>query len=138
MRYRWIGYRYTEVVGERGTSLFEDLWTARLPSLLSQPQWRPAVDLYETPENLIVKAEIAGLSDDDFEITLYDDALVIEGVRPWRLTEKAARFHAAEVRYGPFHLEVPITTAVDRERVRAKYDAGFLSIWLPKLEVETS
>jgi HSP20 family molecular chaperone IbpA len=138
MRYRWIRYRYAEIMGEKGTQLLEELWSARSPALLSRPQWRPPVDYYETLDKLIVKAEIAGLSDEDFDITLYDDTLVIEGVRSWRLEEDAVRFHAVEIRYGPFRLEVPVVMAVDRERVSAKYELGFLYVSLPKAEGDRS
>lgn len=136
MRYRWISYRYAEVDGKKKSQTLEDLWASPLPIKLSRLQWRPPVDFIETPEKLIVKAEIAGLSDDDFEITLYTDTLLIEGARSWLFAEPAARFHAVEIRYGPFRLEVPITVAVDRERVSAKYELGILYVSLPKAEVE--
>ncbi len=134
MRYRWVRYRYSEVFQEAEPQPLEDLWGSRRRVMLARPQWRPPVDLYETENGLCIKVEIAGLSEEDFEITLYDDTLVIEGIRSWRLPD-AARFHAVEVRYGPFRVEVPVLLNVDREQVSARYDLGFLYVTLPKMEV---
>jgi HSP20 family molecular chaperone IbpA len=134
MRYRLIRYRYAEVVQDAAPQPLEDLWGSRRRVMLARPQWRPPVDLYETEEGLIVKVEVAGLREEDFEITLYDDTLVIEGVRSWRLSD-AARFHAMEVRYGPFRVEVPVLPNIDREQVGARYELGFLCVTLPKMEV---
>lgn len=136
MRYRRLSYRYAEVVSRIGPQPPGNLWSVRLPVTLARPQWQPPADLYETPTALIVKAEVAGMSDEDFEITLYDDALVIEGVRSWELPDGETHFHAVEVRYGPFRLEVPFRVAIDRDRVEARYERGFLSVTLPKVEVQ--
>jgi len=134
MRYRWIRYRYSEVVQEAVPPQIEDLWESRRRVKLERPQWRPPVDLYEIEKGLVVKVEIAGLREEDFEITLYDDTLVIEGDRTCLLSD-AARFHAMEVRYGPFRVEVPVLLNVNREQVAARYEGGFLYVTLPKMEV---
>lgn len=134
MRYRWVGYRYAQVIGNVGPQALGDPWEVHPPITLARPQWHPPVDLYETPGAFIVKVEIAGLSEEDVDITLYDDALVIEGVRSWRSATDVMRFHAVKVRYGPFRVALPLLTAVDQERVRAHYDLGFLNVTLPKME----
>ncbi|MFY9271123.1 MAG: Hsp20/alpha crystallin family protein [Candidatus Manganitrophaceae bacterium] len=133
MRYRWIRYRYAEVVRDVEPQPLSEIWESHRRIMLARPQWRPPVDLYEIDDRLIVKIEIAGLREEEFNITLYEDTLVVEGVRSWRLPD-AARFHAVEVRYGPFLIKVPISTEIDRDRVEAKYDAGFLYVTLPKME----
>lgn len=134
MRYRLIRYRYAEVAQDAPPQSLEDLWRSRRRVMVARPQWRPPADLYETEDRLIVKVEIAGLREEDFEITLYDDTLVVEGVRSWLLSD-AARFHAMEVRYGPFRIEVPVVPNIDREQVSARYELGFLCVILPKMEV---
>ena len=72
------------------------------------------------------------MTEEQFEILLYQDVLVIEGDRPWRSSGAEARFHLAEIRYGPFRLELPIPFDIDRERVTARYEQGFLTVHLPK------
>jgi HSP20 family protein len=132
MRYRWLRYRYAKALGGIGPDPLGNLWGTRLSMILAQPQWRPPVDLYETDSTLIVKVEAAGMSEEEFDVTLYEDTLVIEGERPWRLSPEETRLHVVEVRYGPFRVEVPMRTAIDRERVSARYEQGFLYVVLPK------
>ena len=129
MRFRQLSIRYHELVPE-GPRLFGDPWLFVFPVPVARPEWRPPVDCWETGEELGVKVEIAGMSEEDFDIVLYQDILVIEGERRWSSAE--ARFLLAEIRYGPFRLEVPITSDIDRERVTARYEKGFLRVVLPK------
>ena len=129
MRFRQLSIRYHELVPQ-GPRLFGDPWVLVFPVPVARPEWRPPVDYWETGEELGVKVEIAGMSEEDFDIVLYQDILVIEGERRWYSTE--ARFHLAEIRHGPFHLEVPIPSNIDREKVTARYERGFLQVVLPK------
>jgi HSP20 family protein len=135
MQYRRISIRYSQIVAGPGLEPLGDPWRARPPAPLAEPQWRPPADLYETATALVVKAEVGGMDEEDFRLTLYDDALVVEGTRPWEGPTGATCFHAVEVRYGPFRLVVPLPASVDRERVAARYERGFLSVTLPKAEV---
>ncbi len=137
MRYRRLSYRYTEIVSALGPGPLGDPWQARLPVTLARTYWRPPVDLYETETAFIVKTEVAGMAEEDFEVLLYEDTLVIEGTRPWEQPGEEARFHAVEVRYGPFRVEVPIRASIDRDRVEARYERGFLVVMLPKAEEPT-
>ncbi len=134
MRYRRLSYRYAEVVSAGATPV-PDLWNLRVPARIAEGRWRPPADLYETPSAFIVKAEVPGMADDDFDITLYADGLVIEGVRPWEHFDGETHFHAVGIRYGPFRLEVPLRATIDRDRVVARYECGFLYVTLPKAEV---
>lgn len=129
MRFRQLSIRYHELVPQ-GPRLFGDPWVLVFPLPVARPEWRPPVDYWETGEELGVKVEMAGMSEEGFDIVLYQDILVIEGDRRWYSTE--ARFHLAEIRHGPFRLELPIPSNIDRERVTARYERGFLQVLLPK------
>ena len=131
MRLRWVRFRYTEVPGNFGPDLLREVWAASGRTLTAQ-RWRPPIDFYETDRDLTVKLELAGMSEDEVEITLYDDALVIEGVRAWDVPGREARFHVVEIPYGPFRLELPLRGPVNCERVTARYERGFLIVHLPK------
>lgn len=131
MRFRQLRIRYSMEGGVR----FGDPWTLRLPLVVGRPEWRPPVDLLETSLELRVKVEVAGMSEEEFEILLYEDILVIQGERPWKLCPGEARFYLAEIHHGPFRLEVPVAARVDREQVTARYDNGFLIVSLPKVGV---
>ena len=132
MRYRRFAYRYAEIVATSGPQLLSESWSLRQPVVLARPQWRPAGDLFETATSLVLKVEVPGMAEEDIDVAIYADALVVEGVRRCELPAGEVRYLAAEVRYGPFSLEVPLPTDVDREQVSARYDRGFLYVTLPK------
>ena len=88
MRYKYIAYKYTR----RGRSeiAFQSAWD----SFGAWPQpsaiiWRPPTDVYETPDELIVVIELAGVSEDDMTVTLFSDQLVVEGKRTAGLSRSA-------------------------------------------------
>lgn len=135
MRFRQLSIRYHELAPV-GPRLFGDPWMVVLPIPAARPEWRPPVDYSETDGAFAVKVEVGGMSEEDFEILLYEDVLIIQGDRPWRSSAAGARFHLAEIRHGPFRLELPIPARLDRESVTARYDRGFLTVILPKPPAE--
>jgi HSP20 family molecular chaperone IbpA len=135
MRYRRFNYRYTGVFSGITSPSQSTVWEGQLQASFAYPQWQPAADLYETPTALIVKVEVAGMVEEDFEISLYENALVIQGVRPWESFEGEGLYHAVNIHYGAFRLEVPIQQRIERDRIQARYDRGFLYVILPKAEV---
>ncbi|MCC6301149.1 MAG: Hsp20/alpha crystallin family protein [Anaerolineales bacterium] len=92
--------------------------------------WSPPTDVYETDEHLIVRVEIAGMRDEDFEVTIERHALFIAGTRPDFGGRRA--YHQMEILSGRFEIEVEITVPVDVESSTAEYKDGFLTISLPK------
>jgi HSP20 family molecular chaperone IbpA len=76
--------------------------------------------------------DLAGVDEQDFEVLLYEDVLVVEGRRELGACPREATYHAAEIRQGPFRLELPLPAPVDPERVEATYDRGLLRITLHK------
>lgn len=132
MRYRRLSYRYTVVMPPGQTWPFGDLWQSDRLRLLSEARWRPAADTYETPTTVEIVVDLAGVEEDDYEVKLFEDALVVEGRRRLSPGEGAARYHAASIRQGPFQVELPLPAPVDTERVEARYDRGLLRITLPK------
>jgi HSP20 family molecular chaperone IbpA len=125
MRYRRISYRYTEVVTHHAVRLLGDPWGLLLRTTVARPEWKPPADLYETDDAYVVKVELAGVAEDDLDVSVYTDALVVEGSRAVGVTGEV-RYHSAEIRYGPFRLEVAFPTPINRERVSARCESGFL------------
>lgn len=137
MRYRHLSYRYAMVVRYGQTWPFgQDVWQSDRLRLLAPVRWRPDADTYETATAVEVVVDLAGVEEDDFEIQLFDDALVVEGHRQPLSCQEGAVYHAAGIRHGPFRVELPLPAPVDPERVEARYDRGLLRITLPK-RVET-
>ena len=93
--------------------------------------WSPPTDLYETETNCVIKVEVAGMRDEDFEVAFENNILMIRGYRP-DLNEKRA-YHQMEIRFGRFEIAVEIPAVVDIEKAVAEYKDGFLVIMLPKV-----
>lgn len=95
--------------------------------------WRPPTDIYETPDAYVVRMELAGMAEQDIEVTLYADAVVVSGTRQNEaLDEEGVSFHEAQIRYGPFQAPIPLPTPIEREGAEARYRNGFLRLRLPK------
>ncbi len=94
--------------------------------------WRPPTDLLELEDNFLVRVEIAGMDEKDFEISLDQSLLTIHGVR-YDIPDRRA-YHQMEVNIGEFFTVIEIPGPIDAERVSAEYQKGFLWVTLPKSE----
>lgn len=129
MRYRRFSYRYAVVITGQQPGLFGDPWQpARL--VLAQPSWRPPADVTETRDAFQATIELAGVEPEALDILVYEDAVVLEGQR--RLPPSGGRYLSAEIRQGPFRLELPLSAPVDPDAVEANYERGLLVMKLPK------
>jgi HSP20 family protein len=93
--------------------------------------WRPPVDIYEIASGFVVILELAGVDEDNIDITLDENTLAIKGVRPFPLTERRA-VHQMEIPFGDFSCEIILPGVIATEDITANYKNGFLRIDLPK------
>lgn len=91
-----------------------------------------AVDMEETENEILVKAEMPGLEPKDFQISVNGDTLTIKGEKKAEKTEEKKNYHMIERRYGSFHRSIPLPSEVDNDKVKASYSKGILEILLPK------
>jgi HSP20 family protein len=136
MRYRRMSYRYAVVLNSNhprplGAVFHPDQLVVRL----AQTCWRPAADVYETPDAITITADLADVDPEAVDITLFEDAVVVEGQRRLPPIAGEGVYHAAEIRQGRFRLELALPSAVDGERVEARYERGLLLLVIPKAEV---
>ncbi|HXD11048.1 MAG TPA: Hsp20/alpha crystallin family protein [Anaerolineales bacterium] len=92
--------------------------------------WSPPTDVYETNDSFVVRVEIAGMHEEDFEVAVENHILMIGGHRS-DLNERRA-YHQMEIRFGKFEIAVEIPVPVDADGSVAEYKDGFLLIQLPK------
>jgi len=92
--------------------------------------WRPPTDVYETENNVIIKMEIAGMRDEDLEVTVQESLLLISGSRSDSMERKA--YHQMEIPFGKFSVGIELPARVNTENANAEYKDGFLTIQLPK------
>lgn len=139
VRYRYVTYRYSDgsqqELDRYYRQLLHDALRQSQQALLQHSvMWRPLADIRETAEMMTVKIELAGMKEENIEVILYADALVVSGERLDDRTQNATvYYHEAQIRYGPFRVEVFIPSPIDRDAVTARYENGFLWVDLPKL-----
>ncbi|MDP8924582.1 MAG: Hsp20/alpha crystallin family protein [Chloroflexota bacterium] len=133
MRYRRVSYRYGVILAPSHRLQRADVWLAQSPAVTpAQPCWRPSTDVVETADAIHLTVELAGVDHEAVEVLLFEDALIIEGQRRLPPLRPGGVYHAAEIRQGPFRLELPLPTAIDPDRVDAHYEDGLLEMTLPK------
>ena len=92
--------------------------------------WSPPTDVYETEKDYVVRVEIAGMREEDFEIAVDGNFLMISGSRP-DIPERRA-YQQMEIRFGKFETVVGLPGPIDLDASRADYVEGFLTVTLPK------
>jgi HSP20 family protein len=139
LRYRSVTSRYRQGSQQELERHYHQLWhelvrQSQQLSLINRSNvWRPPTDIHETFNAITVKIELAGMRESDLDVTLYPDALVVSGERKDdHEHDESICYHEAQVRYGPFRIELFIPGEIEREQVQANYEDGFLHILLPK------
>ena len=132
---------------QRGTDIFSDFerirermeqaWRQVLgppgSPRFSAPLIEVSVDVYETEEEVVVLAEIAGMSEGEVEITVDGKVLTLSGERKPGPGRPGRLYSQMEVCHGPFHRELALPSEVNPDEARARYSQGMLEIVLPKV-----
>jgi HSP20 family protein len=120
-----------------GTKLsIEEMFRAMNPMFtLSERSWKPPMDIYETPEEIIILAEIAGVDKENLEVEINSKAVKIYGRRTEMPRMKNANYRLAEIQYGHFERVLFLPAPIDTEKVSSSYSNGFLQIRLTKIPV---
>lgn len=92
--------------------------------------WCPPTDVYETEEGFVVKVEVAGMREEDFEVAIENNVLIISGNRPDSGERRA--YYQMEIRSGKFEIALAIPAPTEVEMAVAEYKDGFLLVNLPK------
>lgn len=100
---------------------------------VSERNWIPQMDIYETPNEIIILAELAGVNKDDLEVEINSKAVKIHGSRAPLSRIKNSTYLLAEIQYGRFERILFLPTPVDTEKVTASFSNGFLQIRLIKI-----
>lgn len=95
---------------------------------------QPAVDIEESPEGYLVRAELPGMKLEDIKITLADNELVVRGEKRREVEKKDATYHRTERVYGQFERTFSLSHAVSSDKIEATYRDGVLEVSIPKAE----
>ncbi len=96
--------------------------------------WIPSADIYESENELVVNVDLPGIDPKMVDVHLENNILTIRGERRLDETKNRENFHRVERSYGAFARSFTLAVAVDSDKIRAGYQAGVLSITLPKAE----
>jgi HSP20 family protein len=115
--------------------LFEDAYTRFMNEPVSNRPWSPAVDIYETENELVLKADLPDVEQKDIDVRVENQTLTIAGERKFEKKEENNKgFHRIERSYGNFVRSFAVPNSFDTEHIGAEYHNGVLSVTLPKKE----
>jgi len=129
---RWEPIRDMMTLREAMDQLFDDAFTR--PHSTSGVSLSPAIDLYQTADDVVVKASLPGLKAEDVEISVESNVLTLRGEFNQESEKKEATYHIRERRSGAFERSVMLPTDVQTDKAKADFEDGILTITLPKAE----
>uniref|UniRef100_A0A7C4GFL1 Hsp20/alpha crystallin family protein n=1 Tax=candidate division WOR-3 bacterium TaxID=2052148 RepID=A0A7C4GFL1_UNCW3 len=109
-----------------------DAFTGRLTRGREDGYWIPPLDIEETKDALIVRAELPGMKKDEIKVSISGDTLTLSGERRHETEEKGKTFCRIERAYGRFQRSVVLPAEIDGDKAKAAYKAGVLELTLPK------
>jgi HSP20 family protein len=132
---RWRPFRDEVSIQDEMNRLFDDFFGHPFTRReWTEETWSPSVDVSETKDNVIVNAEIPGMSKDDIQVSVQDNILTLSGEKKQEKEEKNVGYHRIERSYGSFRRSFTLPTFVQTDKVKAAYKGGILKITLPKTE----
>lgn len=117
-----------------GLRLFQDSVSRLFSEPASRP-WSPSVDIFETENELVLKADLPEVDPNNVEIRLENGTLLLKGERKFEEQKNGKGYHRIERSYGSFVRAFSLPDTVDGEKVRADYKSGVLTVTLPKKEI---
>ena len=101
---------------------------------VSTRSWAPPVDIYETEDAIVLKAELPGIDPKDVEVRVEDNTLYLKGERNYEKEVNEQNYHRVERSYGSFARSFSLPNSIDAEKVKAEYKDGLLTLTMPKRE----
>ncbi len=129
---RWEPVRDMMSLREAMDHLFDEAFTR--PFGLTDGMQMPAVDMYQTDNEVVVRATLPGIKADDVQISVTGDLLTIKGETTEENKVEEKSYHIRERRYGSFQRTLSLPTAVVSDKAKAEFEDGVLTVSLPKAE----
>jgi HSP20 family protein len=129
---RWEPAREMVTLREAMDRLFDDAFTR--PFGLTSGLQAPAVDLYQTDDEVVVKTSLPGMKAEDVQISVTGDLLTIQGEFKEKEEKKEKAYHPREQRFGSLERTLSLPTEVVADKAKADFEDGVLTITLPKAE----
>lgn len=131
---RWQPAREWSAFGADLDRFFDSFFQTRNGDAGGHRRWVPAIDLVETEEDLVLKADLPGLSQDDVKVEVHDNVLTVSGERRAEHERKEDGYHRVERAFGHFSRSVTVPEGIDENAVSATFNDGVLEVRIPKPE----
>ena len=131
---RWEPLRELSSLQTEMNRLFNAAFDAPAGAGGGARRWTPAMDLVETEDHFVLRADLPGVAESDVKIELEDNVLTVSGERKAAHEEKREGFHRVERSYGSFARSLTLPKGVDPEAVTAAFEHGVLEVRVPKPE----
>jgi HSP20 family protein len=128
---RWDPAREVDSLQSEVNRLFDSFFGG---NEANRRRWVPAMDLVETDDHLVLRADLPGLTKDDVNIEIKDNVLTVSGERKSERTESSKGFHRVERAFGSFSRSLSLPDRVDPDKVSADFEHGVLEVKIPKPE----
>ncbi len=128
---RWDPARQLDTFQSDIDRVFDAFFGAPLANGATR-RWVPAMDLVETEDHLVLRADLPGLDKEDVEIEVKDGVLTISGERRTEHEDSADGYHRVERAYGRFSRSLSLPQGIDADQVQADFDKGVLEVRIPK------
>ena len=128
---RWDPFRNLSTLQEQVNRLFETSYRGRNDNS-ALTTWAPAVDIYETENELVLKADLPEVNERDLDIQIENNMLTIRGERKFDHEVKEDNYLRIERTYGAFSRSFSLPNTVNTEAIKAEYKNGVLTVELPK------
>src|SRR5919202_4468484 len=96
--------------------------------------WAPSVDIYENKDQIVLEAELPGMKQEDFDLSIENNVITLRGERKFEKTDESDNYHRVERSYGAFTRSFTLPQTVSGEGISAEYHNGVLRVTLPKRE----
>jgi HSP20 family protein len=128
---RWDPARELETLQTDVNRVFDTFFGGRTSNGVTR-RWVPPMDLVETNDHLVLKADLPGLDKEDVEIEVKDGVLTVSGERRTEHEDSADGYHRVERAYGRFSRSLSLPQGIDADQVQADFDKGVLEVRIPK------
>lgn len=135
---RWDPFRNVATLQDRINRLFEDSFprSRDIDEDISMCEWKPSVDIYETEEGIVIKAELPGVNKEDVSVEVKNNILTLKGERFVDKEIDEDKYYRRERCFGTFHRTFTLQNTVLPDKIKAKFRNGVLEIEVPKPEEE--
>jgi HSP20 family protein len=129
---RWEPAREMMSLRDAMDRLFDDAFTR--PLSIKDGWSAPAIDMYQTDDEIVVKAALPGIKADEVQINITGEVLTLKGEVKQEEEKKEKAWHIREQRYGSFERSVVLPTDVVADKAKAEFENGILTVTLPKAD----